>query len=130
MKTTATSGQTESRYQPINVNESMRECIQNCLDCYQSCTQMISHCLSMGGEHAKPEHINLLQACANICQTSAKFMLLESDFHPDVCRVCADVCESCAEDCRRLAGENETMSACADICERTSESCEKMAAQH
>ncbi len=121
---------TLSRYQPIHVNREMKECIQNCLDCYQSCTQMIPHCLSMGGEHASAEHINLLQACLSICDTSAKFMLLDSNFHTEVCGVCAEICDACAKDCRSMGKESPEMLECAEICERCAASCRKMAEQH
>ena len=52
----------------------MRECIQNCLDCYSICVETAHHCLTMGGKHADPKHIGLLNNCAQICQTSAAFM--------------------------------------------------------
>jgi hypothetical protein len=103
----------------------LQECIENCLACYQICLQTIEQCLRKGGEHAKPEHIRLLSDCAEICQTSASFMLRGSDNHTDICRVCADLCDECATECGRF-GE-EFMKRCADICQRCAESCRKMA---
>lgn len=109
---------------------SMQECIQNCLECFQSCTALTAHCLGMGGEHAGKEHITLLQTCAAICETSVKFMSLDSEFHHETCRVCAMVCEKCAEDCERIGANDETMLECAEVCRRCAKSCEKMSQQH
>lgn len=106
----------------------MQMCIQNCLDCHRICLQMISHCLEKGGKHAAPEHIRLLMDCAEICQTSANFMLRNSSFHSYTCDICAEICETCANDCARFS-DDEHMQACADMCRRCAESCRKMAGQ-
>jgi hypothetical protein len=69
------------------MSAEMRECIQNCLDCHRICTETVTHCLMMGGEHAAAEHIGLMLDCAQICQTSADFMLRMSHFHHQTCAV-------------------------------------------
>ena len=105
----------------------MRRCIENCSDCHSICMETTVHCLGMGGEHASPEHITLLLDCAQICATSADFMLRGSPLHPVICGACAEACERCAADCERLAGGDETMLRCAEICRRCAESCRAMA---
>lgn len=96
----------------------MRECIQNCLECHSICLATVPHCLQMGGEHASQAHITTLLQCAEICQTSANFMLLNAPLHPRVCGVCAEACERCAEECERMANGDQQMLACADSCRR------------
>jgi hypothetical protein len=76
-------------------------------------------CLEVGGEHPAPDHIRLLQDCAEICQTSANFMLRVSDFH-------GSTCEVCAEDCERFT-DDEMMQQCAQSCRSCAESCREMA---
>jgi hypothetical protein len=105
----------------------MQECIQNCSDCHRSCLALVPHCLQLGGEHADPNHIRLLLDCAQICQTSADFMIRGSQSHPQVCGVCADVCTRCAQDCERMAGDDAMMRECAEICRRCAASCQQMA---
>jgi hypothetical protein len=80
----------------------------------------------MGGEHAKPGHIRLLLDCAEICETSANFMLRTSDLHHLTCGVCAEVCTRCAEDCERFV-DDIMMQACAQACRHCAESCQEMA---
>lgn len=80
----------------------------------------------MGEDHAESTHIRLLLDCAEICQTSANFMLCMSDFHGQVCGICADVCEHCAEDCERFA-DDKMMQKCAEICRSCAQSCREMA---
>ncbi len=104
----------------------MEECIQACTNCHHICLETISHCLQMGGKHAESNHIRLLLDCAQICQTSADFMLRGSDLHPRTCGVCAEVCERCADDCERVDPNDTQMRACADVCRRCAASCRQM----
>lgn len=75
--------------------------------------------------HSEPAHIRLMLDCAEICQTSANFMLRGSDLHASTCGVCAQVCEQCATDCDRM-GDDAQMKACADMCRRCAETCRQM----
>jgi hypothetical protein len=98
--------------------------MQNCMDCHRTCAQMaMTHCLEMGGEHVAPDHVRLMLLCAEICRTSATFLMSGSDLHQLTCGVCAEVCGRCAKDCERI-GE---MDACVEACRRCAESCESMA---
>jgi hypothetical protein len=107
------------------VNDEMKSCIAECLRCYQTCLSMaMGHCLEIGGQHTEPKHFTLMMACAEICRTSAHFMLLGSELHKLTCRACAEICEQCAADCERIGEMRE----CVDACRRCAESCQKMAA--
>ena len=117
---------TEAKAQ-FEVSEEMRLCIQNCLDCAKACTLLIPHCLSLGGAHATKEHISLLSSCSLICNTSAKLMVFDSDFHHDLCKICAEICNQCADDCDEIGGSDSMMFDTADICRRCADSCERMA---
>ena len=105
----------------------MRECISNCLDCHAICLETATHCLTLGGEHASAHHQSLLRDCAEICQTSANFMLRTSEHHGETCGVCAKICRACADACRKMAGGDELMRRCADVCQKCAESCDRMA---
>jgi hypothetical protein len=86
---------------------------------------MIRHCLSLGGKHAAPDHIRTLIDCAQICATSADFMVRESPLHAHTCRACADVCAPCAASCEQLGGAE--MNQCAEECRRCAAACREMA---
>ena len=107
---------------------AMQACIEACSHCHQVCLQTaMNHCLKTGGKHVEAEHFRLMISCAEICQTSANFLLINSTFHRRVCEVCAEVCEACALSCEKLGGMDECVKACRDC----AESCRKMAgAQH
>jgi hypothetical protein len=106
------------------MSEGMQKCIDACLDCYKACLgSAMHHCLEAGGEHTRPAHFRLLMACAEICQTAARFMLIVSEHHRHVCRECAEICEQCASDCERLDGMDD----CVAACRRCAESCRQMA---
>ena len=110
----------------VKIDERMRDCIQECQRCHDICTETVTHCLEMGGDHAEPRHLRLRLDCAEICQTCANLMLRGSDLHGQVCAVCADVCERCAEDCARF-GDDQTMQQCVEVCSHCAQSCREMA---
>ncbi|MBD0268606.1 MAG: four-helix bundle copper-binding protein [Cyanobacteria bacterium Co-bin8] len=107
------------------ISQDMQQCIQNCLDCHSICLNTITYCLQQGGHHSEPAHIRLMMDCVESCQTSANFMLRNSDLHAHFCRACAEVCQRCAEDCDRM-GDDAQMKACADMCRRCAETCRQM----
>lgn len=113
---------------PHQMSQQMRECIENCSSCHTICIETAAHCLQMGGKHAEASHIRTLMDCADICATSANFMLRGSDFHPQVCGLCAAVCEQCAASCEQIDPNDEQMRACAEMCRRCARSCREMAA--
>lgn len=108
-----------------HVSAEMRRCIEECNNCAATCIETTTHCLTKGGKHAEPAHIGLLQDCADICTTSARFMLRGSELHAEVCGTCAEVCDSCAESCESM-GDDDFMKRCAEACRRCAESCRKM----
>jgi hypothetical protein len=83
----------------------------------------MNHCLQSGGKHVEASHFRLMINCAEICQTSANFMLSSSAFSNQICRVCAEVCDACAKSCEQISG----MEDCARVCRECAESCRQMA---
>ena len=104
----------------------MRECIEECTACHCACLDAVMHCLMEGGDHAAPAHIRLLLDCAEICQTTANFMVRGSDMHMAMNQACADICERCAEACARFT-DDEFMQQCAQICRKCAQACRTMA---
>lgn len=103
----------------------MRDAIKACMDCHSTCLQTAMNlCLERGGRHVEQEHFRLMLNCAELCQTSANFMLSDSPMHGRVCAVCADVCDACAKSCQEVGG----MSDCVDECLRCAKSCRSMEA--
>jgi hypothetical protein len=112
---------------PQYVDPNLRECIASCIECGTLCMATVPHCLERGGPHADPGHIRLLLDCAEICQTSANFMVRGSELHARTCGLCAEICDDCAAECERL-GDDAQMEACARACQRCADSCRRMAA--
>ena len=109
-------------------HDEMDECIEACLQCHVVCTMTAQYCVAKGGERATLDQIGVLLDCAQICQTSADFMIRGSPYHTLTCGACAEVCRACAEACRAVGGEEEEMAHCAEVCEACAESCARMAA--
>ncbi len=108
------------------MTQDMQQCITNCLECHGICSNIAIYCLEKGGQHAQANHIKLLLDCAEICQTSANFMLRSSGFHARTCGVCAEICDRCAQECDRM-GDDAQMKRCVEVCRRCAASCRQMA---
>lgn len=108
-------------------DRDMQQCIEDCLTCHNTCLETATHCIDAGGKHTEGEHIRLLLDCAQICQTSADFMLPDSGLHGYICAACAAVCERCAQDCERFPAD-EQMRGCAETCRASAASRRKTAA--
>ncbi len=106
-------------------SDEVRECLKDSIDCYQTCTETVIRCLTMGGDHAEPEHIKLLIDCAKICNTNADFVMRNSTYYPQTCGLTADICDECGDICDRF--EDDFMKECASVCRRCAESCREMA---
>jgi Protein of unknown function (DUF2934) len=109
------------------MNSSHTDCHDTCQHCHDVCEQTLVHCLERGGEHAAPSLLRALFDCAEICQTSAHFLLRESDVHTAACRACAEVCDRCAAECERIGTEHETVRVCGEVCRACARSCREMA---
>ncbi|MFN3945258.1 MAG: four-helix bundle copper-binding protein [Allosphingosinicella sp.] len=107
------------------LNDEMRACIEACLSSHSACYGMaMNHCLEAGGRHVEPAHFRLMIECAEACATAARFMMIGSERHTQMCRLCADVCEACAASCEATGDMQE----CVVACRRCAEHCRQMAA--
>lgn len=107
------------------MTSDMRQCIEDCLDCYATClSTAMNHCLEMGGPHVEKQHFTLMTACAELCRTAAHFMLIGSPQYRQLCRECADLCSQCADDCQHLG----SMDRCVEQCRKCAASCRAMVA--
>jgi len=118
--------QHDEEHEHDHEHDELQECIEECLNCHIACTTTAQYCLSQGGQHADADHLGLLLDCAEICQTSANFMLRGSPYHPITCLACAEVCRGCEESCRAFTDDDQ-MQLCADACASCAEHCERMA---
>lgn len=109
---------------PMTQASTMQQCIDDCLHCYRTCLQTaMHHCLEAGGQHTEPEHFRLMTSCAEICRTSAHFMLTGTHLHSYVCSACAEICHACAESCMQIGEMDE----CVQACRTCEQSCRAMA---
>lgn len=109
---------------PVNdLEHNLSRCVDNCVECHKVCLETFSYSLATGGRHSEADHVRLLLDCAEMCQTTANFMLRHSAAYGALCEACAAVCQACADDCTAMSASNEQMRACAQICRRCAESC-------
>jgi len=81
--------------------------------CHAICSSMaMTHCLEMGGEHARPQHLRLMLDCAALCAFTADALGRKSQFHTRFAALCAEVCETCEKDCEALGDMDDCVQAC------------------
>ena len=81
--------------------------------CHAICSSMaMTHCLEMGGEHARPQHLRLMLDCAGLCAFTADALGRKSQFHTRFAALCAEVCETCEKDCEALGDMEDCVQAC------------------
>jgi len=110
---------------PAHTAHSLEHCIENCLRCHRTCLELAARHFR-GEATIEPAHLRLLLDCAEICETSASFMIRGSDLHGETCGACAAVCDRCADECDHH-GDDPHMAACAEICRACAQSCREMA---
>jgi hypothetical protein len=109
-------------------SHTMDQCIENCTNCHRICLETAArHFRGESSPRLEERMVRLLLDCAEICRTSADFMIRGSELHGHTCGACAAICERCADECDRM-GQDPYMAACTEICRRCSESCREMAA--
>jgi hypothetical protein len=81
--------------------------------CHRTCSSMaMTHCLELGGEHARPQHLRLMLDCAGMCAFTAEALGRKSQFHNRFASLCAEVCETCEKDCAALGEMEDCVQAC------------------
>ena len=105
----------------------MEQSIENCTNCHRVCLETAArHFAGQSAPKLDGPMVRLLLDCADICRTSADFMIRGSDLHQHTCRAGAAICARCADECDRM-GADPYMAACAEICRRCAASCAEMA---
>lgn len=97
------------------LSQRTRAAIQALQQCHTVCHSMaMTHCLEMGGEHARPQHLRLMLDCAGTCAFTADALGRKSQFQAHFAALCAQVCETCGEDCDALGDMEDCVQACRD----------------
>jgi hypothetical protein len=111
--------------QIIELSKQMQECADRCNECARVVEQTLAYCLEQGGDHVRPEHVQLMRDCIEISRTCGILCDRDSDRHQAVARACAEICEACAKDCASFEGD-KTMQRCAEVCRECAETCRSM----
>ncbi len=95
----------------------MQDCINDCLNCHNVCTDRAMSTLAAG----KPDHIKVLLDCAEICLASAHSMMRNSPLYGHFCNACQAICTHCADMCDSIGDQG-----CANACRACATSCQQI----
>lgn len=107
-------------------HRDMAACLEHCAECERICIETIAAVMARPDQRVDSALLRTLMDCADICGTSARFLMRQSDLHGATCGACANVCAACAAACEAIAG-HEALARCAQSCRRCAASCEEMA---
>lgn len=108
-------------------SSDVQACIDLCVRCARTCLDKTANvCLEKSGRHARPSHIALMLGCADLCSTTARFLIMHAMLEHKLCFVCAEVCEACAVSCEQLQ-DMEDMEDCVEVCRACAVACRRLA---
>lgn len=94
-------------------------CKTECLTCKKICEKTLKHCTEVAGEHAQPDHLNIMKDCIEACGHAAAFTgkkgSVEEYTWNDTCKKCIDACQKCADMCDSMI-DDKVMQRCAREC--------------
>lgn len=99
------------------IMSQMQNCINDCLNCYNVCTDRAMSALADG----KANNVTALLDCADICQDAASSMMRRSQLHGYFCNACQAICTHCADVCDRMGDQD-----CANACRACATSCQQI----
>lgn len=95
------------------LSHQTQDALKSLSQCAITCHSMaLVHCLELGGEHARPQHLRLMLDCATVCAATAELVAHKSQFHTQICSLCVEICETCAGNCEKLGQMEDCVSAC------------------
>lgn len=108
---------------PAGSHYTLQECIENCLSCFQACEDVLVKGINNQRERHSA-HLILVRSCAEVCNLSAKMMIMESPVHTKTCELCSVICQECADACESMS--DASLKACIEACRRCAASCGEM----
>ncbi|MDX1364079.1 MAG: four-helix bundle copper-binding protein [Arenibacter latericius] len=100
-----------------------QDCIDACLKCIKDCEYCLIQTAGMESKNDCPKCCIL---CIEACTTTMKFLMADSSFAKEYCRLCAEVCQWCAEQCGQH--DHQHCEDCANSCVKCMEECRKILA--
>jgi hypothetical protein len=116
-KRAKTSRETEQKQTEIN-----QDIITLLQGCHNECRRMFMECAPKeSGHNLSFLHLKRLQACIEICGSTAEYLLKDGVMAYRLCEITARICEQCADSCDKM--EDAYFQECAELCRETAEAC-------
>ncbi|HLN56780.1 MAG TPA: four-helix bundle copper-binding protein [Bacteroidales bacterium] len=108
---------THERFQ--STIDALNECATECIHCANACLEeqdvkMLSRCIKLDFE------------CADICILTAKMLAGDTEFHKEICEMCANICDTCAQECEKHSRTMDHCERCARVCHNCADECRTM----
>ncbi|MBC3947677.1 four-helix bundle copper-binding protein [Erwinia persicina] len=107
------------------MSEINQLCINACLSCLAACERCATACLQEPNLEHLRDCIRLDRQCAVLCGMTAQLLAMDSDYAPQICKLCADACEKCGKTCSQH--DHDHCQICATACFDCAESCRGIA---
>lgn len=99
-------------------NNTLVESLQKCVTACEYCADA---CLDEDNVSSMVDCIRIDRNCADICSTSLRLLIRNSNRAKSVVEICQGICAECAEECEKH--DHEHCQECARACRRCEEQC-------
>lgn len=100
-------------------NSKLIEALNNCI---AHCNYCASACLREENVKMMADCIRLDIACAEVCNTTAKLVGMDSSYAKEMVKLCKEICENCADECS--SHDHQHCQDCAKACRDCAAACE------
>lgn len=105
---------------PLSVD--MAEVARQLQECAMACHQAFAfNAPKEAGMNLAYLHLKRLQACSEICETTARLLVREGVEMDQLCTITARICQQCADSCDQA--KNTALEEVADICRQAAKAC-------
>jgi hypothetical protein len=128
--TTAVEEMIQSHPRSSQVPVGLAQAITALEECASTCTSCADACLAESAVQDLVRCIRLNLDCADVCATTARVLLRQTEPDWPVIRsqleACIAICGACGEECDRHADHMEHCRVCAESCRRCADACQEV----
>lgn len=107
----------------INEDFLYEDTIENCLETYKRCKEMMNYEMNLENPRISGKEINEILECAEICCATVACLISRSNFANELAAICSKVCNQCKESQMKIAEDDDrilefiqTLDICSNLC--------------
>lgn len=107
----------------INEDFMYEDTIENCLETYKRCKEMMNYEINLENPKVSAQEINQIIECGEICCATVACLISRSNFANELTALCSKVCDQCIDNQLKIANGDDrilefiqTLQICSNLC--------------